>query len=341
MFSVKTAYHAFHKENTNFQPTGSADKWKWMWGLNLPPKLKFFIWRCSRNGLATKARLFHRKCAPNPTCQVCNNPNESLLHCLLYCPHANEAWSSIFPSLPLPPQDSAFFDWIWDIKDAISHEALIHIVFLCWNIWKARNERTFKNRVLWPPNVCLQTFRERTEWSSIPRPPSTNDASPTQLRGTHTSTNPPPSNHPLMIHCDGSFISDSQPATYGVVTSNHHGQVSDGRAETFLCSTPIEAEAKAHLEGIKLAQEYGTECTVFSDCQDLVKALEKDYSGWPWRCAAGIGLMINILRNNPFIKVNQVPRALNVRADWVARSKARSTLPVNWISILDLKSDLL
>ncbi|CAL1414229.1 unnamed protein product [Linum trigynum] len=85
---------------------------------------------------------------------------------------------------------------------------------------------------------------------------------PSQLRGTQSHTNPPPSNHSLVIHYDGSFINDSQPSAYGVVVVIHHGQVCDGRVENLLCSTPIEAETKALLEGVKLAQEYGSECTV-------------------------------------------------------------------------------
>ncbi|CAL1398685.1 unnamed protein product [Linum trigynum] len=340
-FSVRTAYHAVHKANTNFQQSGNAENWKWIWGLNIPPKLKFFIWRCSRNGLATKEWLFHRKCAPNQTCEVCQNPHESIIHCLFFCQHARDSWNAIFPSLPLPPLNTSFFDWFCALKDSISHDSLIHIVFLCWNIWKARNERTFKNRVPWPPNVCTQAFRDFTEWTSCPRSPPPSFTSPTQLRGTQHTTSPPPSNHSLVIHCDGSFLSDSQTAAYGVVVVNHHGQVCDGRAETLLCSTPIEAEAKALLEGLKLAQEYGSECTVQSDCQMLVNALNHNQSRWPWRCAAWINSMVTILRANPNINVKEVPRALNVRADWVARSKARSTLPDDWINILDLISDLL
>ncbi|CAL1390640.1 unnamed protein product [Linum trigynum] len=118
-----------------------------------------------------------------------------------------------------------------------------------------------------------------------------------------------------MIHYDGSFISDSQPAAYGVVVVNHHGQVCDGRAEDLLCSTPIEAGTKALLEGVKLAQEYGSECTVQSDCQVLVKALDNDRSRWPWRCAAWIGSIVSILQTNPLIKIKEVLRTLNVRAD--------------------------
>ncbi|CAL1397336.1 unnamed protein product [Linum trigynum] len=340
-FTVRSAYHKIHRANSIAQPSGNTDKWKWIWSLHLPPKLKFFVWRCSRNGLATKERLLQRKCAPNSSCQVCQNPVETINHCLFHCPHAKVAWNELFPSLPLPPQGTLFFDWFCSLKDVVQQSSLIHIIFLCWNIWKARNECSFKGRVPWTPNVCQLTYKELTEWNTCPRSPPPMPSLPTQLRGTQSHTSPPPSNQSLMIHCDGSFISDSQPAAYGVVVVNHHGQVCDGRAENLLCSTPIEAETKALLEGVKLAQEYGSECTVHSDCQVLVKAVDNDRSRWPWRCAAWISSIVSILRSNPLIKIKEVSRTLNVRADWVARSKARASLPDDWINILDLISDLL
>ncbi|CAL1408646.1 unnamed protein product [Linum trigynum] len=340
VFTVKTAYHAVHLASTESQTIANMEKWKWMWNLDIPPKLKFFVWRCAKNGLATKEKLFQRKCSPNSICQVCQCPIESLVHCLFLCDHARESWTTIFPSLPIPAQSTAFLDWLYSLKDVIHARAMSHVIFLCWNIWKARNECVFKNRIPWHPNVIMRTYKDLTEWTTCPRMPLLCSPSP-QLRGAHSLTSPPPSNHNFVIHCDGSFLNDSQPAAYGVVVINHHGQVCDGRADTLLCSTPFEAETKALLEGLKLAQEYGTECVVQSDCQTLVKALNQDSRSWPWRGAAWIGTMVSILRANPQIKVKAVARKFNVRADWVARSLARSSLPDDWISVLDLISDFL
>ncbi|CAL1383908.1 unnamed protein product [Linum trigynum] len=341
-FTVKSAYHAIHETNTITAPPGNSEKWKWIWSLQLPPKLIFFIWRCAKNGIATKERLWHRKCSPDATCPVCQNQLESIVHCMFECQHALSSWNNIFPSLPLPPQSTTFFDWFCSLKDSVQPNSLILIVYLCWNIWKARNERAFKNRIPWPPNTCRQTVREFTEWTSCPRLSQPHvQTSSVQLRDNLPHPSPPPSNHHMVIHCDGSFISDSQPAAYGVVVINHHGQVCDGRADILLCSTPFEAEAKALLEGLKLAQEYGGECIVQSDCLNLVQALRQDKAGWPWRGAAWMGSMKSILQASNRIEVRFVHRKFNARADWVARSLARNSLPDDWISILDLISDFL
>ncbi|CAL1404855.1 unnamed protein product [Linum trigynum] len=189
-FTVKTAYHAVHSSVTDPHTMDNVEKWKWVWSLNIPPKLKFFVWRCARNGLATKERLMHRKCSPNATCQVCQWPIESLFHCLFQCPHARESWEVIFPNIPLPTQYTAFLDWLYLLKGSIQPGALTHVIFLCWNIWKARNECVFKNRIPWHPNVILRTYKEFTEWTNCPRSPP-NDSPSTQLRGAQSLNSPP------------------------------------------------------------------------------------------------------------------------------------------------------
>ncbi|CAL1375984.1 unnamed protein product [Linum trigynum] len=52
------------------------------------------------------------------------------------------------------------------------------------------------------------------------------------------------------------FFNDSQEAAYGVVVSNNHDQVCDGKAEIMHCFPPLEAEAKALLEGSRLSSDH-------------------------------------------------------------------------------------
>ncbi|CAN1801545.1 hypothetical protein LINPERHAP1_LOCUS23009 [Linum perenne] len=58
------------------------------------------------------------------------------------------------------------------------------------------------------------------------------------MLGCHSTVNhpnpcPPPSTPMWVIHCDGSFVNDSQEAAFGVVLSNNQGQVRDGVKGTF------------------------------------------------------------------------------------------------------------
>ncbi|CAN1161423.1 Putative ribonuclease H protein At1g65750, partial [Linum perenne] len=106
VFTVHSAYHAKRNGDSRTTPSGMVNSneklWKWLWNLSLPPKIKFFLWRCAKDGLATKVNLFKWKCAPDDLCQVCHQKAENTWHCLFNCHHAREVWSSLMPSFSLP-----------------------------------------------------------------------------------------------------------------------------------------------------------------------------------------------------------------------------------------------
>ncbi|CAN1127097.1 hypothetical protein LINPERHAP2_LOCUS3813 [Linum perenne] len=135
----------------------------------------------------------------------------------------------------------------------------------------------------------------------------------------HSQSSPPPRIPDLVIHCDGSFHKDSQEAAYGVVVSNSHGQVCDGRSGTFFCSSALAAEAKAIKEAISLASTRQVSTVVFSDSLTLVDVLNKTTNPWPWDCSAYIAHMVQNLARCPWIKVGFTPRSHNTKADWVAK----------------------
>ena len=61
-FSVKTAYQValrLHHQQTGEHSLASMDRkmWKRLWSLNIPPKVRNFMWRACSNILPTKANL--------------------------------------------------------------------------------------------------------------------------------------------------------------------------------------------------------------------------------------------------------------------------------------------
>ncbi|CAL1401146.1 unnamed protein product [Linum trigynum] len=248
-FSVRTAYHGFrnHLKEVN-QPMpndlnlpADDDKWKWLWSLNLPPKIRFFMWRCIRNALATKLNLFRRKCSPNTTCQLCNGEEESPIHCLFLCSHAEATWRTLFPSNVVPQNIS---QWIFSLREEGNGEVCRQKIFCLWNIWKARNEFVFKGVVPSPTRTSIFAFREAAEPHLTPFSSSTFN----QPREIPSLSCPPPFHPQQRIYCDGSFDVATQEAAFGVVITNSDGQIWDGKAGRIICSSPIEAEARAILD---------------------------------------------------------------------------------------------
>ena len=141
LFTVKTANWLSHKLPT------PAEKWphRWIWQLDIPPKLKLFMWQICHNSLGVRGILAHRNIVPFSTCAICTDHTESLDHLFGGCPSLRPLWQ-------LP----ALKDWLpHSLPLATLHLSLskirsdklstIKLVFLLWSIWKERNAIIFHN----------------------------------------------------------------------------------------------------------------------------------------------------------------------------------------------------
>ncbi|CAL1404554.1 unnamed protein product [Linum trigynum] len=265
-YSVKSAYRLFREVRDSPQafdagssPRPNKDDWKWLWDLSLPPKLRFFIWKSGKNAMATRARLFERKCASDPVYPVCEEHVETIMHCLFHCNKEFETWSRV-GLLGVPPSaDTSFADWFFPLRDSLTPDQTNKIVCTMWNIWIARNGMVFEGKVFSPSTVAILADRE---YRNIKEAMASSSASPSSSRSAGLPSQPgrsrstalsPPGPYSKVVHCDGSFVSDAQEAAYGIAIANSHGQVINGRAERFFCSSPIQVEAYAILNAVILA----------------------------------------------------------------------------------------
>ncbi|CAL1402981.1 unnamed protein product [Linum trigynum] len=240
----------------------------------------------------------------------------------------------------------SFAEWFFSLKDQMSDEQIARLVCCLWSIWKARNGFIFESRAISPAITAtlanrefmnINEARETTSLSSILRSASCHS----QPRGSRRNPSPPPGPFERIVHCDGSFVSESQLAACGITIADAHGQVIDGKAERFYCSYPIQAEAFAFLGAVVLAAQVSCPTCIKSDCQRLIVALIQDPCDWPWQCRATVARIVSLLQGAPWIKLSFVPRRFNSLADWVARNARLDLLPQDWIVIANLISPLL
>ncbi|CAN1143068.1 hypothetical protein LINPERHAP2_LOCUS13407, partial [Linum perenne] len=136
------------------------------------------------------------------------------------------------------------------------------------------------------------------------------------------------------ILCDGSFSQNLPKAGYGIIIKDRHGAVEAGYAGTLVWSSPIVAEAKPLLIGIRMAVLSGEETCVKTDCLDLVVALGKSPTDWLWQFSAWLYTMSEMLTDNPQIRISFIPRGLNQMADKIAKAAAFDTGQESWITPL-------
>ncbi|KAK9993659.1 hypothetical protein SO802_023362 [Lithocarpus litseifolius] len=93
-FTVKSAYRVAlqdrigHVSKESSNATCMKEFWRFIWCLQIPNKIRNFMWRACRNILPTKANLFHKWIAQDSTCEVCGNSEETTGHLLWHCHRA-------------------------------------------------------------------------------------------------------------------------------------------------------------------------------------------------------------------------------------------------------------
>ncbi|KAM1648372.1 hypothetical protein ACFX1Q_010398 [Malus domestica] len=66
--------------------------WKKIWTLQVPNKIKFFIWKCCNNALAMRHNLQRRQMRVENICGLCNTFDESENHLFFHCDFSHRFW---------------------------------------------------------------------------------------------------------------------------------------------------------------------------------------------------------------------------------------------------------
>ena len=86
------------KEETAENParlTEERELWRGIWSLQVPNKIKNFIWRACCNSLPMKENLVHQTIIENPLCDRCFCANESAFHALWSCGELDVVWEDL------------------------------------------------------------------------------------------------------------------------------------------------------------------------------------------------------------------------------------------------------
>ncbi|XP_042972749.1 uncharacterized protein LOC122304550 [Carya illinoinensis] len=128
IFTVRSAYYLQQslvrqmKGECSSIVTGSID-WKHLWSLNVPMKIKLFVWKAAHNVLPTLQNLAIKKVVDVDLCSICKREVESAPHVIWCCPAASDVWA--MPSCPKHKWPNFFPDfstlWIWLRRNYFVH----------------------------------------------------------------------------------------------------------------------------------------------------------------------------------------------------------------------------
>ena len=86
IYSVKSGYRFLLENSAQFQSIyQDVEFWKNVWSLEVPSKIKNFVWRASKDALPIKKNLLRRKISQDGQCEICKARDEDCLHALFFC----------------------------------------------------------------------------------------------------------------------------------------------------------------------------------------------------------------------------------------------------------------
>ncbi|XP_068323301.1 uncharacterized protein [Pyrus communis] len=134
--------------------------WKGIWKLEVPLKLRHFLWLIVHNCLPTRDALFRRRSSQVSTCPICCCHDETIEHIFLSCSWVAPIWFG--GALGYKVDRLSLPDWLEWILAVFSPNFCIsgdskwrrsYIVFTCWCIWKARCDFVFNGVSINPSKV--------------------------------------------------------------------------------------------------------------------------------------------------------------------------------------------
>ena len=132
--------------------------WKLIWGLNVPNKVRNFMWRACKEAVLAKRNLLRRKILTEDKCEECGMESETTAYALWECPTLDEIWQNI-PGF----EDQRQFD-ASNIKELINltHEKRKDVdlmAMVMWTLWHRRNQLRIHSSVLPKEQIFQQALQ--------------------------------------------------------------------------------------------------------------------------------------------------------------------------------------
>jgi len=121
--------------------------WKQIWKLQVPQRMRFFLWLTTHDRLLTNTHRVKRGLVDDPQCKGCLQEDEDRLHILRDCKYAREVWTKLVPA----DKQGAFFDqplhnWLKNnLRFSTNSTWSTLFTTAVWWLWKWRNVRCFED----------------------------------------------------------------------------------------------------------------------------------------------------------------------------------------------------
>lgn len=167
-FSVKSAYYLGLDHKQNDLPSPSTDYAKWwtiLWKLQIPNKVKVFLWRLSTNSISTFTGLLHNNLIAVDLCPRCRNRQETIEHAIFEFKSTNECWRKTdFTEIIKNQKHKHTLEIFASLISFLKKEDLEIIGMLAWAIWSSRNKQVMEKNMENPEETVRRAFKCYNEY---------------------------------------------------------------------------------------------------------------------------------------------------------------------------------
>lgn len=339
-YSTKIAYRLLAETSAAAKPGSSNPQahkafWQKLWNLDVPNKVRHFMWRACNESLPTKLNLFKRKVTAKPTRDRCHCENEDTIHALWGCISLQEIWWEEQTCKIHLHENFANFRDLFQGFVLYKRPMLAEtFAILAWSIWFNRNAKRMGKSFLPNHKIYCRCNQAAME---VPNGPGA-ALDPPSFPEHH-----PPHWHPLTgltykVNFDGAIFQDVRLAVIGIVIHDSKGEVIAALSEkTYLPPTVEDIYALACRRAMSFAHEVGLRDVVIEvDSETIIKHLNSESD-----CLASFG---NIVEDSKCAALNfrscslsHVERNGNVVAVKLAKLAKHSIAPQIWLE--DIHSD--
>lgn len=126
-----------------------------LWQLEVPPKVKLFIWKALHNTLPSISNLVSRGMEIENQCPRCYEEKETVEHALFDCSCARDLWALCILEILSFETSSILLPSIWErLMADLSPSTVALAVMVCWALWNDRNRGIGGNTVCETSERC-------------------------------------------------------------------------------------------------------------------------------------------------------------------------------------------
>lgn len=256
-YDVKSRYKLWYKNNISSNTVFQSEGWNKIWRLNIPHKIRVFLWRLCWNNVPVRNRLRHKGVDVSILCPMCDNDVEHLLHVFFDCQFAAQCWSYAGLSYDMSLVESAS-EWLMQkIDEGVPNETSKIVMVLC-GIWCWRNKKVWEDKLGSPSLAIDWSSKIITDWRKVMKYKAKRCNKPGLSIQEEEHKWRPPEEGYVKVNVDAAVQQASQTCSMGMVIRDHQSNFVEGRTMKVLEQGSVFAlEALGVCEALKWSASKG------------------------------------------------------------------------------------